>query len=129
MPPIGVITFELRLDDAHSLKDKRHYVKSLKDRLRAKFNVAVAEIDHQDLWQRGLVACVTVSPDQAFAEQVLQAWSARRRHCWADAGGRDDGVAGVSLRREQAQRKSPRWRRSRGRRWRWCSRLLAKAAR
>src|ERR1700689_5054987 len=72
MPAIGVITFELRLDDAHSLKDKRHFVKSLKDRLRAKFNVAVAEIDHQDLWQRGLIACVTVSPDQGFAEQVLQ---------------------------------------------------------
>ena len=73
MPAVGVITFELRLDDSHSLKDKRHFVKSLKDRLRAKFNVAVAEIDYQDLWQRGLVACVTVSPDQALAEQVLQA--------------------------------------------------------
>ena len=36
------------------------------------FNVAVAEIDYQDLWQRGLIACVTVSSDQAFAEQVLQ---------------------------------------------------------
>jgi uncharacterized protein YlxP (DUF503 family) len=45
VPAVGVITFELRLDDAHSLKDKRHYVKSLKDRLRAKFNVAVSEID------------------------------------------------------------------------------------
>jgi uncharacterized protein YlxP (DUF503 family) len=72
MPSIGVITFELRMEDAHSLKDKRHYVKSLKDRLRSKFNVAVAEIDHQELWQRGIVACVTVAPDQAFAEQVLQ---------------------------------------------------------
>ena len=72
MPAIGVITFELRMDDAHSLKDKRHYVKSLKDRLRAKFNVAVSEIEHQDLWQRGVIACVTVAPDQAFAEQVLQ---------------------------------------------------------
>ena len=51
-PSIGVITFELRIDDAHSLKDKRHYVKSLKDRLRAKFNVAVAEIGDQDVWQR-----------------------------------------------------------------------------
>ena len=60
------------MDDAHSLKDKRHYVKSLKDRLRAKFNVAVSEIDYQDVWQRGLVAAVTVSPDQARAEQVLQ---------------------------------------------------------
>jgi uncharacterized protein YlxP (DUF503 family) len=72
VPAVGVITLELRMDDARSLKDKRHYVKGLKDRLRAKFNVAVAEIDHQDSWQRGLVAAVTVSPDQAFAEQVLQ---------------------------------------------------------
>lgn len=72
MPSIGVITFELRLDDSHSLKDKRHFVKSLKDRLRAKFNVAVSEIDYQDLWQRGLIACVTVSPDQGHAEHVLQ---------------------------------------------------------
>ena len=70
--PIGLLTLEIHIAEAHSLKDKRHYVKSLKDRLRAKFNVAVAEIDQQDLWQRGLIACVTVSPDQAFAEQVLQ---------------------------------------------------------
>src|SRR6201996_467646 len=72
MPSVGVLTLELRLDDAHSLKDKRQTVKSLKDRLRSKFNVAVAEIDHQESWQRGLIAAVTVSPDQAFAEQVLQ---------------------------------------------------------
>jgi uncharacterized protein YlxP (DUF503 family) len=72
MPSIGVITFELRLDEAHSLKDKLHFVKSLKERLRGKFNVAVAEIDYQDLWQRALIACVTVSPDQGHAEQVLQ---------------------------------------------------------
>jgi uncharacterized protein YlxP (DUF503 family) len=72
MPSIGVIILELRLEDAHSLKDKRHYVKSLKDRLRGKFNVAVAEIDYQDLWQRGLIACVTVSASKPHAEQVLQ---------------------------------------------------------
>ena len=72
MPSIGVIILELRLTEAHSLKDKRHHVKSLKDRLRAKFNVAVAEIDYQDLWQRGLIACVTVSSSQPHAEQVLQ---------------------------------------------------------
>jgi uncharacterized protein len=72
MPAVGVITFELRLDEAHSLKDKRHFVKGLKDRLRVKFNVAVAEIDYQDSWQRGLVAAVTVATDRPFAEKVLQ---------------------------------------------------------
>jgi len=63
---------ELRLEESHSLKDKRHHIKSLKDRLRSKFNVSVAEIDYQDLWQRGLVAVATVSGDQSRAEQVLQ---------------------------------------------------------
>jgi len=50
VPAVGVITFELRLEDSHSLKDKRHYVKGLKDRLRARFNVSVAEIDGLDSW-------------------------------------------------------------------------------
>jgi uncharacterized protein YlxP (DUF503 family) len=72
MPSIGVLTLELRLDESHSLKDKRHVVKGLKDRLRHKFNVAVAEIDFQDLWQRGLVAAVTVSSDHGRAETHLQ---------------------------------------------------------
>jgi uncharacterized protein YlxP (DUF503 family) len=72
MAVIGVLTLELRLEDSHSLKDKRHVVQSLKERLRHKFNVAVAEIDYQDLWQRAAVAAVTVSPDQAHAAIVLQ---------------------------------------------------------
>ena len=72
MPSVGVITLELRLDGSLSLKDKRHYVKGLKDRLRTKFNVSVAEIGYQELWQRGLVAVVTVSGDQSHAEKVLQ---------------------------------------------------------
>lgn len=72
MPSVGVLTLELHLDGAHSLKDKRHTVKSLKDRLRNKFNVAVAEIDYQDTWQRALVSAVTVSGDHLHAEQVLQ---------------------------------------------------------
>ena len=72
MATIGVLTLELRLENSHSLKDKRHVVQSLKDRLRGKFNVAVAEIDHQDLWQRAAVAAVTVSSDHVHAEKVLR---------------------------------------------------------
>jgi uncharacterized protein len=72
MPAIGVLTLELRLDESHSLKDKRQVVKALKDRLRHKFNVSVAEIDYQDLWQRALLAAVTVSSAHAQAESVLQ---------------------------------------------------------
>ncbi|MGA2118512.1 MAG: DUF503 domain-containing protein [Bryobacteraceae bacterium] len=73
MASIGVLTLELRIEDAHSLKDKRHVVKGLKDRLRARFNVAVAEIDFEDVWQRALVAAVTVSSSRENAEKVLQA--------------------------------------------------------
>jgi uncharacterized protein YlxP (DUF503 family) len=72
VPTIGVLTLEIRLQNAHSLKDKRHVVKSLQDRLRNKFNVAVAEIDCQDLWQRAVVAAVTVSSDHTHAAKVLQ---------------------------------------------------------
>jgi uncharacterized protein YlxP (DUF503 family) len=72
MPSVGVLTLELHLDGAHSLKDKRHTVKGLKDRLRGKFNVAVAEIGYQDLWQRALISAVTVSGDHSHAEQTLQ---------------------------------------------------------
>jgi hypothetical protein len=72
MAAIGVLTLELRIETSHSLKDKRHVVKSLKDRLRHKFNVSVAEIDHQDLWQRAAVAAVTVSSSRENAEKVLR---------------------------------------------------------
>jgi hypothetical protein len=72
MAAIGVLTLELRLEDSHSLKEKRHVVQSLKDRLRHKFNVSVAEIAHQDLWQRATVSAVTVSSDRENAEKVLR---------------------------------------------------------
>lgn len=71
MATIGVLTLEMRLEHSHSLKDKRHVVQGLKDRLRRRFNVAVAEIDYQDLWQRAVVAAVTVSGDSTRARQVL----------------------------------------------------------
>jgi uncharacterized protein len=72
MPAIGVLTLEMRLETSHSLKDKRHVIQGLRERLRHKFNVAVAEIDCQDLWQRGVVAAVTVSADHNYAAQLLQ---------------------------------------------------------
>ena len=72
MAAIGVLTLELRLEDSHSLKEKRHVVESLKTRLRNKFNVSVAEIDYQDLWQRAAIAAVTVSSDHVHAEKVLR---------------------------------------------------------
>jgi len=73
MPAIGVITFELEMNEAHSLKDKRHWVRGLKDRLRRGFNLAVSEVDDQALLNRSTIAAVTVSGSRANAEKVLQA--------------------------------------------------------
>ena len=73
MATVGVLTMELRIDHAHSLKEKRHVVKSLKDRLRHKFNVSVAEIDDQDLHNSAVIAAAVVSPSRDFAEKILRA--------------------------------------------------------
>jgi uncharacterized protein YlxP (DUF503 family) len=69
---VGLLTIELHVGGARSLKDKRMVLRRIKDRLK-KFNVAVSEVDHQDLWQRGALAVVTVSTDQTHAERELQA--------------------------------------------------------
>jgi uncharacterized protein len=69
---VGLLTFEIRIDHSHSLKDKRQVVKSLKDRLRSRFNVAVAETGEQEMWQRAIVSAVTVSSDRKAAEESLQ---------------------------------------------------------
>ncbi len=73
MPVIGVLTLEIIVESSHSLKEKRHVVKSLKDRLRDRFNVAVSEIEGMDSWQHSVIAAVTVSSDRVFAEKVLNA--------------------------------------------------------
>lgn len=69
---IGVISWELEIIGAHSLKEKRSVVKSLKARLHNEFNVSVAETAHQDVWQRcELTACV-VGGTRVHAEEVMQ---------------------------------------------------------
>ena len=70
--PVGLLTLELHIPDAHSLKDKRQIVRSLKDRLRRHFNVAVAEMEYQDVWQRSIIAVVTLSTAEQHVEESLQ---------------------------------------------------------
>jgi uncharacterized protein YlxP (DUF503 family) len=74
--PIGLLTLEIHISDARSLKDKRQVLRSLKDRLRAHFNVAVSELDHQDVWQRSRVGVVTISGDARHLEESLSAIAA-----------------------------------------------------
>jgi len=73
MAVVGVLTMELRIEHAHSLKEKRHVVKSLKDRLRNKFNVSVAEIDDMDLHNSAVIGVAALSASRHFATKVLQA--------------------------------------------------------
>jgi uncharacterized protein YlxP (DUF503 family) len=70
--PVGLLTLELHIQHAQSLKDKRQVLRSLKDRLRAKFNVAVAELEHHDKWQRSVVGVVTLSAEEQHVEESLQ---------------------------------------------------------
>jgi uncharacterized protein YlxP (DUF503 family) len=71
---VGLLTIELHVPGSRSLKEKRMVLRRVKDRLK-KFNVAVAEVDHQDLWQRAALAVVTVSTDQQHADRELAAAS------------------------------------------------------
>ncbi|MGQ9915902.1 MAG: DUF503 domain-containing protein [Bryobacteraceae bacterium] len=73
MAAVGVLTLELELVEVRCLKDKRHWVRGLKDRLRNGFNLAVAEIDDQNLLNRSVIAAVTVSASRANAAKVLEA--------------------------------------------------------
>jgi uncharacterized protein YlxP (DUF503 family) len=67
---VALLTLELFLSTSHSLKDKRMVLRRLKDRLGA-MNVAVAEVGHQDVWQRAGLGIVTVASSDAGAEQTL----------------------------------------------------------
>ena len=57
---VGLCIAEIHLSGSHSLKEKRRVLRRLKDRLRHRLNVAVAEIDHQDLWQRSTLGIVSI---------------------------------------------------------------------
>jgi len=68
---IGVCRIELRLPENLSLKGKRRVVKSITTRVRSKFNVSVAEVDHQNLWQLATLGICCVSNDKRYINEVL----------------------------------------------------------
>jgi uncharacterized protein YlxP (DUF503 family) len=69
---IGVLSLEFFLPACRSLKDKRRILLSFKDRVRSRFNVALAEVDFQDVWQRALIAIVTLNSDRGVVDRVLR---------------------------------------------------------
>ena len=68
---VGLLTLEVQVPGASSLKDKRQVLRSLTQRLRNTFNVSVAEVDQQDSWQMAVLAVVCVSADRRYAQGLM----------------------------------------------------------
>ncbi len=68
---IAYLMLEIRIEGAHSLKDKRQVVRSVKDGLRNHFNVAVAELDPSDAWQRATLGVVSISSSREYLEGLM----------------------------------------------------------
>ena len=70
--PVGMLTLELHLPGCSSLKEKRRRLKPLLQRLHKEFNIAAAEIEALDAWQKAVIGCVTISNESAHAQRSLQ---------------------------------------------------------
>ncbi len=68
---VGVCRVELFIPGSLSLKDKRQVLHSLKDRLHSKFNLSVAEVEAQDLWQKAVMGLACVANEGGHVNQVL----------------------------------------------------------
>ena len=70
---VGVLTCELHFPEAHSLKEKRHYVRSAKAHLQNRVGASVAEVDHHDVWQRTRLTVACVAREHHELERLLDA--------------------------------------------------------
>jgi uncharacterized protein YlxP (DUF503 family) len=68
---VGIARITLFIPESHSLKEKRMVLRRVKDRVRNKFNAAIAEVEEQDLWQRGVVGLALLGNDRRFVESAL----------------------------------------------------------
>ncbi len=68
---IGTAQIELHIPGVNSLKGKRQIIKSIKERVRNRFNVSIAEVEKQDLWQRATLGLTCVANDKAQANRIL----------------------------------------------------------
>jgi uncharacterized protein YlxP (DUF503 family) len=69
---VGVLIIDIMIQSSTSLKEKRHVLNKIRDRLRNKFNVSVAELDYLDKWQRSQVGIALISNEYSHAENSLQ---------------------------------------------------------
>lgn len=69
---VGLCRIDLFLPESRSLKAKRQVIKGLKDRIRNRFNVSVAEVEHQSLWQRATLGLAMVSEERGYVDRTLR---------------------------------------------------------
>jgi len=68
---VGILTCELHFPDAHSLKEKRHHLRSAKAQLQRRVGASVAEADHHDVWQRARITVACAAREHKEAERLL----------------------------------------------------------
>lgn len=66
---VGVMILDLHIHETHSLKEKRHIVSSVKEKLKNKFNISIIESDYQDLWQKTQLAIAMAANSRSIAEK------------------------------------------------------------
>lgn len=89
---IGVLTLQVQFPGCKTLKEKRSRIKPLLARLHREFNLSVAELDRQDVWDEAIIGCVMISNEHNFAERSLQnviRWLSRN---WPDVTLIDDRI-------------------------------------
>jgi uncharacterized protein len=70
--PVAHLTLEIRIEHAHSLKDRRHVVRSLKDQLKQGFNISVAEMDEGVTWQSATLGVVAISRSRDYLHGLIE---------------------------------------------------------
>ncbi len=67
---VAIGTFELHFPEVHTLKEKRQVLRCLLDRVKARFNASIAEVDHNDLWQRSTIGVALVANDRTLLAKM-----------------------------------------------------------
>ena len=78
---IGILSLDIHIPEAQSLKEKRTVIRGLKDRLRNKFNVSIAELDSQDKWQRATLDIAMIGNDRRYLNRCLDNIVSFVEHC------------------------------------------------
>ena len=81
---VGVVIIDFYIPQALSLKEKRHYIRSIKDKLNSHFKISISEIDFQETWQRSKIGAVAIGADKAGVNEVLSALIKFSQKQWPD---------------------------------------------